>query len=279
MVWLALLALIVPWLVIQTPREIGRWQLAGAFHARDAGQTERAYALLADAMEWFPDQPALLFQRATWRLEDGQETEALADCDRAVELAGDSYQALELRSQFLQYAGRQADALKDLKTVEAISQRHGVPSRAHALNSLAYGRALAQKELDEALQQATQAINLTPANDPSRLAILDTHGYILYLKGNYAAALSEMDLAVAGMEQFVLIEQKRNEQASIPPKHKRLFDLGVGIPGGSSLRRSTAVIRYHRALVLLALGREKDAEADLARVRQLIGKEPDETLF
>ena len=43
--------------------------------------------------------------------------------------------------------------------------------------------------------------------------------------------------------------------------------------------RNTATIHYHRALALLALGKEKAAEEDLAIVRKLIGGEPDERLF
>ena len=43
--------------------------------------------------------------------------------------------------------------------------------------------------------------------------------------------------------------------------------------------RNTAVIHYHRSLVLSALGREEDAKKDREIVRELAGKEPDETLF
>ena len=43
--------------------------------------------------------------------------------------------------------------------------------------------------------------------------------------------------------------------------------------------RNTATFHYHRALALLALGKEKAAEEDLAIVRKLIGGEPDERLF
>jgi hypothetical protein len=40
-----------------------------------------------------------------------------------------------------------------------------------------------------------------------------------------------------------------------------------------------AVVRYHRALVLEKLGRHAEAKYDRARAKQLIGREPDETLF
>jgi hypothetical protein len=44
-------------------------------------------------------------------------------------------------------------------------------------------------------------------------------------------------------------------------------------------RRNRAVFYYHRALVLEKLDRQSDAQKDLARARDLIGREPDETLF
>jgi hypothetical protein len=36
---------------------------------------------------------------------------------------------------------------------------------------------------------------------------------------------------------------------------------------------------YHRSLVLQALGRKDEADKDWEIARQLIGREPDETLF
>jgi tetratricopeptide (TPR) repeat protein len=272
MIWLFLLLLIGPCLVTEVPREIGRWKLAEAISARERSHKEQAYELLESVRNRFPDNPELLIQRASWRLADGQEEQALADCDQAVELAKDNYQILELRSQFLQYVGRHADALKDLKAVEAMSQRSGRPSRAHALNSLAYGQALAQVDLDEALRHANQAVSLAP----SEPAIRDTYGYILYLKRQYAAAFKELEVAAAGMEAQATKQSLRRD---ISDKHAALFEIEIGLPGAADPNRSVAVVRYHRALVLLALGREKQAEEDLAKVRKLIGHEPDEHLF
>ena len=46
-----------------------------------------------------------------------------------------------------------------------------------------------------------------------------------------------------------------------------------------SFIRSAAAIYYHRSLALAALDRQTEAEAERAKVKQLIGREPDETLF
>jgi hypothetical protein len=45
------------------------------------------------------------------------------------------------------------------------------------------------------------------------------------------------------------------------------------------LIQGVAAVRYHRALVLEKLGRYAEAKLDRARAKQLIGREPDETLF
>src|SRR4051812_35920662 len=74
---------------VQTPREIGRWHLAAALNLREKGEKDAANEELATAIAWFPKSPELMLQRAEWRLNDGQRDEALADCDRMLELGGD----------------------------------------------------------------------------------------------------------------------------------------------------------------------------------------------
>jgi tetratricopeptide (TPR) repeat protein len=203
-------------------------------------------------------------QRAAWRLEDGQADAALADANRAVELASGNLQLLMYRSHVLQHLGRHKEAVEDWKKIDQSSEMSGIPERSTALNGLAYAQALGQLELDDALNNASKATQLAPGSG----AIRDTRGYLLYLKGAYAAALEEMNLAVRGMEAETAAA-KRNRQPVAGPQFADLADLDRGV----------AVVRYHRALVLLALGRQDEAEEDLDRVRELVGSEPDETLF
>src|SRR5438105_5381507 len=72
LVWLALVAALVGWGLMQVPREIGRWHLAAAFKLRGEDKKEAAYRELEAAMARFPNNARLLLQRAQWRLEDGQ---------------------------------------------------------------------------------------------------------------------------------------------------------------------------------------------------------------
>jgi tetratricopeptide (TPR) repeat protein len=271
---LILLVLIGPCMIVEIPQEIGRWKLAQAIELRAGGKKDAAYDTLAEAMRRFPNNPSLFLQRADWRLEDGQKEEAQADADRMLELGGNTQRWLMLHSSFLQYAGKFAEAVQDWKELDKLSERNGNPARSTALNGLAYAQALAQKDLDEAVANANRALELSPGNP----AILDTRGYLLYLTKDYAAALKDMDAAIAGVEELTGALKPREQR---PPLESILrasirtrFESETSDP-----YRTTAVLHYHRALVLRALGREKEAESDLDRVRQLIGQEPDETLF
>src|SRR5262245_33699197 len=149
--WLLVVAAIGPCAATLAPGEIGRWHLAAALNVRSQGQKEAAYEKLAAAMAWFPKSPELVLQRAEWRLEDGQRDEALADCDRMLELGGDRHDWLRVHAQFLQNAGQFVRAVEDWKRINELSERSGIPSRQDALNGLAYAQALAEVELDEAL--------------------------------------------------------------------------------------------------------------------------------
>ena len=124
-------------------------------------------------------------------------------------------------------------------------------------------------ELRQARTSFSEALELEPEN----IGALDTRGYLLYLTGKYDSALADMNAAVAGLEgnskQHALEERLPRRWLQSGPVLTELIDHS----------RHKAAFYYHRGLVLLALGREQEANADLDRVRELIGREPDETLF
>jgi hypothetical protein len=61
---------------------------------------------------------------------------------------------------------------------------------------------------------------------------------------------------------------------------KTLRELQLMRQGGYEIVvQGAAVMHYHRALALRALGRNKEADAEVAVARRMIGREPDETLF
>jgi len=286
---LFLAALVGACTAYEAPREIGRWHLAAALNVRGTGEKDAAYQKLAAAIAWFPKSPALLLQRAEWRLDDGERDEAFADCDRMLEVGGDRQEWLRAHAQFLQNAGEFGRAVEDWKKINELSQRSGTPSRPDALNGLAYAQSLAEVELDEALENVNQALELQTTNND---AILDTRGYIFHLKDQNIMALSDLDRAVKGLDPYVkpareeLAKEKAQpaeEDKLTTSQPKTLVEiqshLGTRADQLAGVVRSAAVIHYHRALILAALDRQQEADAERAFVRQLIGREPDATLF
>jgi tetratricopeptide (TPR) repeat protein len=278
---LLLVVVVGPCAAVQAPREVGRWKLAAAVKLRSTGNKREAYAKLGETMRWFPDNPWLYFQRAQWRLDDGQREEALADADRALELGGQELVWLQLHAQFLWSAGEFGRAVADWKQIDAQSQRTGRPARHEALNGLAYAQALAKVELNEALENANRALDLAPDN----AAILDTRGYVLHLLGRHEEALADLDAAIQGMDA-ALDEAGREVAASATASStdsglpKTVISLSSSqMQRLSNELRNAAVGHYHRAQALAALGRHEEADSERALVRRLIGREPDETLF
>ena len=270
---LILTALIAGPLLYQwIPHEISRWYVAAAMENRASGKTEQAYENMQRALDWHSQDPMHYLQRAEWRREDGKYEAALADCNKAIELGGETASALIARSQVYQHLSRHGAAIADWKKLDRLSETTGTPDRANALNGLAYARAVGKLELDEGLQNIEEAMHL----QPNSAALIDTRGYLRYLTGDLSGAISDMETAVTQIEAIYSQEGKqikKSDKANLTDEQRRQLEQL------KQLKQSVAVIRYHRALVYEKLDREKDAKADLARVKELIGREADETLF
>lgn len=392
-----LLLVVAPVVFVQVPREIANWHVAAALEHLKHGRRTEALASLERALEWHETNADALRTRAELRINAGDLPGALADSDRALNVAEENVQVIAQRIRLLHLLKRDAEAVEQAK--KSFPERSG-----SALNAQAYARAVGNLELEDGLQQINDllmsnggepaamlnlanlhrlqgryadafgyyhaAIDLaerrleslkrdlapnapTSANDRDRLvseqhvmkyvlyrasmdraqletahpslqaaeseqriradrerafsvadpsrylsdllqakflptelvrspletetnlnmlaAVFDTRGFLHYRQGNLALALADLDLAV---HQVDLV--RRNW----PANHRHLeVDLHELRTQRSQLDRETAVIYYHRSLVLAALGRAKEAEAELAHARKLSQVEPDETLF
>lgn len=266
----AVVGLIATWLV---PREMAGWHLAEAHEARAEGDNDRASAEMTKALRWLPEKPGLYLQRAAWRLEDREFAKALDDAKQAEKLNADAYQVLSLKAQILQHLGRHAEAIRAWEAIGRLPEFAEGNGRATALNGVAYARAVGRLKIKEGLAEATEALNLAPGS----AAVLDTHAFLLHLDGQHAEALEEMNQAVEGMERdFQYFQRYAPDEWR---KEQMRASRGLDLSGINKPETGVAVVRYHRALVLQALGREEEAELDLDRARELIGREPDETLF
>ena len=279
--WVILFGIILPVAISQVPLEIGRWHFARAEQLRAKGKKEAAYQELDAANGWFPNRAEILLKRAQWKLSDGQREEALAAADRAVEKSQDGVGANALRGVLLLEAGEFERAVEDLKKVVEFSRRSGIPPLKDALNQLAYARALQKANLDEALTEITEAIDLCPTEadkaGPQEYFVkglfLDTRGYIYFLQDEFELAVQDLNEAVERVEKSIGIHEEGLAEDAMPPAVR------AALGQGSSSAKAAAVIRYHRSLALDALDRHEEAEKDRAMVRRLTGRDPDETLY
>lgn len=281
--WIIIFGIVLPFAVLQAPREIGRWHFANAFRLRAKKDNAAAYEALERARYWFPSGPEMLLQKAEWKLKDDQREEAIALADEAVAQNKGNVNAHLLRGEVLLNAGEFDKAVEDLKKVEEFSRRSGLPPLEDALNQLAYAQALSKSNLDEALQNITEALKLMPAaedkpDDKERYKkglFLDTRGYIYHLQGENELAVKDLTEAIQLVEADLEAKQKGSGEKGIPPAIRGLIDS----ESANTRAKAAAVIRYHRSLALAALDRKEEADKDRETARQLIGREPDETLF
>ena len=153
------------------------------------------------------------------------------------------------------------------------------------MNGAAYARALSGTDLEMAAAEAAEALGMArwerlqnklarkenkrrgmaPLNaDDSVASILDTHAFILYQRGEIQPAQAELNQAVVLIERRLTLLLLR----ALPLQELQRVDMRPVFLQVELMKRSVAVIRYHRALAYQESSPRK-AKADLRRVRQL----------
>jgi tetratricopeptide (TPR) repeat protein len=265
--------LLIPFLFAWIPGEVARWHQAAAIDRRLDGDLDGALRSLNRAMEQFPDRPNLLRTRAEWLRVTGDYQQALADCERALELAPEDFRAILLHSQILQHLERFDEAVQDGLKLLALSEERNSIDRGEILNMVAYSRALADSDLDLALDEIEKSMLLIEPLEGPQAAMIDTRGFIHYLRDDFVKAREDLDRAVELIEAHYsgLASQLKGEHVGVldPRRDRHRLD---------RLGESVAVIRYHRSLALDALGQKEGAATDRERVKEL-GHEPSPALF
>jgi uncharacterized protein (TIGR03790 family) len=136
-----------------------------------------------------PEQAARLAVRAESALRDGDRVAARRLTEQASELAPNAVPLHLLMAEFLAAAGDADAAAERYARIVALEPGHVV-----ALNNLAYDLAVRQKKPDQALPMARRALSLARGN----ATILDTVGWIEYLRGNTAEASRLLVAAAKG---------------------------------------------------------------------------------
>ncbi len=248
-----------PLFYFEFSKELARWQLAAAFERRLDGDLAAAIAMLDEAIQQYPDHAELYLYRASWKLEAGDAQAALQDCERAKDLTPQDARVFLQRSEINLALQRGPEAVADVEQYIKLLAPRG-RSQAAALNQLAYTRAVANQDLEVALSEVTEALKVLGDD----AALLDTRGFINYLRGDLQAARADMEKAVKMIEsEYAAMEKRVNEDrlgvADIRSDQMRL----------ARVRKSVAVLLYHRGLVYEQLDEAEKAAADFDRVREL----------
>jgi tetratricopeptide (TPR) repeat protein len=267
--------------------EVSDWYYAAALEDFAHKNTEQAEAKFAKSLEWSPKtQPRVHAARARHFAASDQFAKALEEVDKAIALSGETTSLMQLRALYTQRLKLHAEAVAAWEKIMTSGLRStwfdrifpdGYTQRKSLLlNAVAYAKGVGSIELDTALEEVDESLKLIPGKDVlHRAMVLDTRGVVRYRQGDNRAALQDLDKSVTLFEDYLqaaadqLAEDEHNEVI-----RKRRFK---GLL--SDINSQLAVILYHRALVHQALDQELEAEADLRRVREIIGREPDETLF
>jgi tetratricopeptide (TPR) repeat protein len=236
------------------PESIAMWYQKRAEERYRRDDISGAIADLNQAIAWLPDHAEFYFGRARLREEADDLAGSLEDYNRLIELKPNFYRAYAGRSTVYQRLKRHREAIDDV--TRAMQLR---PQNDHMLlNHRAYTRAVAHLELEEALEDIQQAIELIDYEEP---AYLDTRGYIYYLLERHEDALVDLDRAV----ELTSLQRKRMLQSGAAQRWSKRERARQE----RALNEHEAVMVYHRGLAHEKLGHHQQAHADKQRGVQL----------
>lgn len=291
------------------PSERDRWTAAHAMVLFDRGERDVAIDRYRPVVEKHPDDVPLLLPYIQMLLKADREEEALEIARRIATETNYRQLGYQLMDQCLIRLGRFDEALEAFRQYEpvlkeresqvpdALSRFLGAPDlrleiRATRLNDLAYHRALAGRELEEARANIESVISELSAQPWYPLEydvtfvdrVVISIGLIGRQVGRTEEALEQLDGHVRAVERAIerlrqnittqITDRVRSEfpfSADTEKRYKQLvFDFALG-------QRQLAVLLAVRALLYDDLDRDRERDRDRIRARKL-GVDPEEVL-
>ena len=284
------------------PATTARWMLARAANEFDQGNVLGAQKLLEDAYKKSPDIAAdRNFLKQLDRVEANNESSAVSSfyVDLWEKRIG-QIENPEIRSEaafaissLLSNRKKFDEAARILNVnLPPLEERTAVQN-----NQMAYMRALAGKDLEQALVEIDMAIK-TAENE----SYLDTKGWVLHRMGRNEEALVVMDKSLAKLTEawssnpklercLVRIEELQAESATAEPTAaeptasrktkgwgvdallEEFPELSRGLPETLEIY---ATLRYHRLCICEALGKTQEVAREAAWLHAFSKKELDE---
>jgi tetratricopeptide (TPR) repeat protein len=305
--------------------EIARWYLAaaedelidGIWYARRRAESDgaieenrvlakrailRADRLLEESVSWGGRSWHYFTIRSRRDRVVGNVDTAILNLEEAIKRAPptEKYALLSLLAS-LELRRRSVRAIGLYKNIlESVESSSDQRLHSNALNGLAYSRAIHRFELDAALKDIDQAIEIHEALvadlqanswraswfskptepepiDATLIQFRDTRGFILLGLGNKKAARAQFDIIWKSFDDWFK-QQQSADAAFLINERKSRVDIRM-IPNHlGATHHSAAVIMYHRMLTLDRNADQKELESLDKRIRSL-GYEPTRLLF
>jgi tetratricopeptide (TPR) repeat protein len=266
---LLLLAGPVVFLCLESHREIARWYAAASDEQRLSGEYKKAIEHLTTAIAWDEQSAPLLIQRAQLKSQLGDWKGALADCDAARKLPGGDLLSAAIRTECLHRMGEHAKAIQQWRELLETSPDglHEL-DRAQLLNGLAYACAVGNLDLQEALDVANEAVQLSV----NEAAVLDPEGV-------YYAARADMEQSLGRMSAALKSYQLAGKSAAAALQREQLRYEALQNSGSETderaeeYRRRFESLQPHLAGILAAradLYEELDKPNEAKRDREML---------
>lgn len=265
---------LLPIIVDQFSKEIARWHVAAAANAIILNEGDADYHL--EKVRQWSDDASLMQDFDRFRLVNALQHASPEDAFGLLKTA--IAETPSLRSAGLRFSEK---LLRDGKFQEALdvlelSWSEEGDKSIDALNHRAYLRALAVRDLDEALQDIDQALLLLaqePVVPGARSALLDTRAWVLFQMGRPLEGLSDINKSIKLLEHAEssnwleqalawLSEPKPQPAAEDQPQSADPQAEDLLSRDANPLLWNKGVRYYHRAKILEALGRTEEAERD-----------------
>jgi tetratricopeptide (TPR) repeat protein len=158
-------------------------------------QYDEAIAHGEEALVLYPNQSALYWFIGSAHLAKKQHEDAVAMLEQGLKFIGENN---EMKGYFHAQLG---DAYNNLGQHDKSDASYEAaldidPDNDHVLNNYSYFLALRKDKLDLAAKMSGRLV----ADNPDNPTYLDTHAWVLYMRGDYQQALTYIEKAVAGKD-------------------------------------------------------------------------------
>ncbi|MEP1096296.1 MAG: hypothetical protein ABJG78_14365 [Cyclobacteriaceae bacterium] len=153
-----------------------------------------------EALEYFPNQALLYYFAGTGHLINNNYKKSIRSLEQGKKYTIDP----DLLTVFY---GQLGDAYNGLQDHEKSDQSYdkaleNQPTNDHVLNNYSYFLSLRKKDLDKALKMSTKLVEQHPENP----TYLDTHGWVLYVDGQFKESKKFLEKAVLLDDDGTIIE-------------------------------------------------------------------------